>query len=600
MAYTLPTAASSTVEYEDFYESTLAQPLGVSDTDIYPVNMPASAVGFLVIDANGTTPEIVFYNTKGASYVRCPSATDGEGRGVFQTTPRPYEAGTKIGMYSIAAFFEGIVTGRFMRDEFLQARHFSSTLNVGQWAGIGSACIAVTNEGNRSSTLTFASSVASKVSPGMRLLLEKTVPGNAYMGGAFNGTNHYYTKVSPTGTLATVTNNFSIERAVRLTSYGSIQNLCGRGDSTPANGFWLRVEPSGQVSLGVFNGGGANYRYTSTHQSLPLQKTVVVTASWATGAVVIYFDGIAVPLQAVITSGTAPTTAGTGGDFSIGRLGAYNGQYSSDYASNCAVFDKVLTPAEVKQYSTYKLTGAEPNCIGAWSLDNTAVNQQNPGTNDLTAMNGVSYTAMSPHGQLGNGVEPSKAIALVMAVNGSTVTVQTPEGVTIPTTGGISAVSYAASGVPFGWVTDDARWAIETIHKTLINTGVVGLSVITNLGGLNIYVPSKGAWKEIGFDVQGQITHAGAPWLSQQISLSTSNSSISDRDLVAQSPSLSATLSEQDVRQSRRKPITTTAATTYYLLTASNVVASTTQYFSGGDTFGCSGTNRIWAIPAGI
>lgn len=124
--FTLPTAVSQDVEYEDFYESTLSQPLGISDTDIYPDTMPASTDSFLVIDPDGTNPEVIYFNSVGANYVRCPSATNGEGRGVFNTDPQDWDSGTKIGMYSTAAFFEAIVTGKAMRDNFLESRHYSN------------------------------------------------------------------------------------------------------------------------------------------------------------------------------------------------------------------------------------------------------------------------------------------------------------------------------------------------------------------------------------------------------------------------------------------------------------------------------------------
>ena len=72
---------------------------------------------------------------------------------------------------------------------------------------------------------------------------------------------------------------------------------------------------------------------------------------------------------------------------------------------------------------------------------------------------------MTPHGQLGNGVETTKAVGLVMAVSGSTVTVQCPEGVTIPTTGGITSVAYSTQANPYGWVADKGRWEISSLYK---------------------------------------------------------------------------------------------------------------------------------------
>ena len=227
------------------------------------------------------------------------------------------------------------------------------------------------------------------------------------------------------------------------------------------------MESDGRVTVIVFNAANSNNRKISTYQSLPLNKKTTIAVTWTSGTVTISFDGISVPVAAAVTGGTAPTTAGTGGDFSIGRAGAAGSFYAPGYISNVGVFDAVLSAATIKDHSTRKLTGSETNCIGAWSLDNTAVNQKSPGTNDLTATGGVGYTATSPHGQLGNGVEINKAVALVMSCTYSTDTtmvVQCPEGVTIPTTGGISSVEFSTQANPFGWVSDKGRWAIVSLH----------------------------------------------------------------------------------------------------------------------------------------
>ena len=363
-----------------------------------------------------------------------------------------------------------------------------------------------TYNGNRSYTITFSADMSATLSQGMRLLFTKTVPGNGYMGGALNGTNQYFTKTSPTGALGTVTNNFTLMAQVRPTSYTN-GVICARSDATPANGIALRTQPSGIVEIVIYNGGAANYRVIPTLQSLSLGRTTHIAVTFSSGAVAIKFDGINVPLGAVITSGTAPTTAGTGGDFSIGRHGAFSGQYFSGYISNVAIFDAVLADATIRSYSTYKLTGSETNCIGAWSLDNTPNDQSSLG-NNLTAQNSAGFTAISPHGQMGNGVQTTKACARVMEVNGANVTVQTPEGCTIPTSGGISSVSYATSGVPFGWVDDSSRrwdepWQGATLLNNWLNYGTpYALAAFTkdSLG----YVHIK------GFIKSGTVT-AGTP-----------------------------------------------------------------------------------------
>ncbi len=305
----------------------------------------------------------------------------------------------------------------------------------------------------------------------MRLELTKTVAGNGYMGGAFNGSSHYFTKTTPSGTLGTVTNNFTIEAVVQPTSY-AVGAVCGRSDATLANGFYFQMTATGQLEIGVRNGGTGNFRVLTTYQSLPLNKKTHVAASWnGTGpTIVIYFDGIAVPTYQSAVAGTNPTTAGTGGDFSIGRIGALSGSnYFPGYISNVAVFDAVLSAATIRQHATYKLLGSETNCIGAWSLDNTANDQSSAG-NNLTATGGVGYTAQTPHGQLDSGVQTTKAVGLVMNVSTTTVTVQVPEGCTIPTSGGVSAVAYSTQANPYGWVSDKGRWFIKSILRTVSAT----------------------------------------------------------------------------------------------------------------------------------
>ena len=410
-----------------------------------------------------------------------------------------------------------------IKDAVITPQKLNSRTRLGWIDNELPAVSTVTHNGNRSYDVAFASTVASTLSEGMRLEFTKTVAGNGYMGGAFNGSSHYFTKTSPSGTLATVTNNFTIEAVVQPTAY-QLGLICGRSDATANNHFDMEMNADGTILVVIRNGGLANYRFVKTYQSLPLNKRTHIAASWASGTVVVYFDGVSVPLQAASTGGTAPTTAGTGGDWSIGRNGAYAGNYFTGYISNVAVFDAVLSAATIKDHSTLKLTGSETNCIGAWSLDNTANDQSSAG-NNLTATGGVGYTAQSPHGQLGDAVETTKAVGLVMAVSGSTVTVQCPEGVTIPTTGGITSVAYGI-GNPFGWVSDKGRWVVSTIVRANITQSTPVHGTWYNNGGINLEIP-KGAWSPNARSIV-IYQHAGATYLGITTTLSTSSSTESD------------------------------------------------------------------------
>ncbi len=460
--------------------------------------------------------------------------------------------------------------------------------------GMLPAVSSVTNNGNGSLSITFASTVASILSPFMKLRLTRTVTAPTYMSSTLNGTNQYFTKTSPTGTLSTVTNNFTLMGFVRLASYGTIQNIMGRGDSTPNNGLWLRVEANGTVSLGIYNAGGANFRYVSTRQSLELGRKTHVAASWSTGTVAIYFDGISVPVTSAITGGTAPTTAGTGGDWSIGRMGAYNAQYFNGNISGAGAFNAVLSASTIRSLIPQALTGAESNCIGAWSLDNTP-NDQNAAGNNLTAQNSASYTSgLSPYGTDGNGVSAGTTdIGMIMNVSTTTVVLQVPEGCSVPTSGGVSAVAHSTDDSPYGWVSDITRWAIRTFVRSDQNTGAVAANTITNLSSLQISVPI--GFFNIGYSMRGIVTHTGSSFLTQYVNLSTSASSVTDLELFTALPLNNTSLTEVDSDMTVDKNVSLSAMTPYYLITQSPSAANTVQYFRG--------TVKpliIWAIPIGI
>lgn len=344
--------------------------------------------------------------------------------------------------------------------------------NAGWEINTTSTITAVTNNGNRSYTLTHSASVAAVISEGMRRRFTRTVATNTYMGGAFNGSSHYFTKTTPGGTLGTVTNNFTIEVYVQPTSYVD-GIIAARADATPNNGLVLRMSNDGTVWVMVVNGGNTNYRILKTYQSLPLNKKTHVAASWASGTVVIYFDGVAVPVSAAATGGTAPTTAGTGGDFSVGRYGAYASNYFAGYISNVAVFDAVLSAATIREHATRKLLGNETNCIGAWSLDNTA-NDQNSAGNNLTATGGVGFSNVSPFGNNGKSSTLEYGLTMSVSADGLTEVVQVPEGCALGTA--ITSQDYSTQGNPFGWVSDKGRWGVTSLQKTIEQVNIGGLS----------------------------------------------------------------------------------------------------------------------------
>jgi hypothetical protein len=410
----------------------------------------------------------------------------------------------------------------------------------------------------------------------MRLKLTRTVTAPTYAGGLLNGSSHYFTKTTPSGTLGTVTNNFTLMCDYEPTSYAQC-TLAGRSDSTPNNMLALQMTSSGQIQLGVRNGGTANIRLITTYQSIPLNKKTHIAASWTGGTVVIYLDGISVPVQAAGTGGTAPTTAGTGGDWSIGRLGAYAGDYAPGYISNVAAFDAVLTASTIKSYMSQKLAGNETNCIGAWALNNNGTDDF--GANNVTATGGVSYTNnRAPFTQDVTGTSVTAGttnyaiITKASFSTNTTLTVQVPEGDTIPTSGGVSAVSYSTQKVPYGFPSQRGKWAVQCLGKVGTTQNTPTQSVWYNTGTLNLSVPI-GEWT---VRYHSGIFGAGAAsgGLSIYSTLSTANNSESDPDFSARYYINPASISG-GVTATRQKDISATAITPYYLNISTDIASST-------------------------
>jgi hypothetical protein len=358
----------------------------------------------------------------------------------------------------------------------------------------------------------------------------------------------------------------------------------------------MRLTAAGQVELICYNAGAANYRIITTYQSLPLNKKTHVAASWTGGTVVFYFDGVSVPVSAAVTSGTAPTTGATGGDFSIGRHGAFNGQYFAGYVSGVGVFDAVLTAATIKSYSSQVLSGSETNCIGAWSLNNVATDA-NAAANNLTATGGVSYTARSPYATDATGTPGGTYdFGIVTKVSTTTATIQVPEGCTIPTSGGVSAVDLSAYKSPFGFPAQRDRWNILLQLLSSVSTSGTSVNTTYNPGGLNLNVP-VGNWN-LTFESQVTvIPTATTPDLYSTLSTSSSAFTIGSRFNVRHYIAQQSGSGTHILSSTRSDDVSVSSATPYYIL------LRTTNAFSnitvrGDVTSGVGETTSIVATPA--
>lgn len=536
--------------YQNFFATKLAADVGTSDVVMTLETVPTTTSGRLVLEArNPTQREIIKYTGVAGSTIT--GVTRGQG-------------GTSAKTHVKNALVEMNATSEDLQDLYDAFASFSAVNN--DWRSLAVSPSSVTALGNRSYTVVVPGVDTTGItSVGQKLKLPRTVTAPTYMGGAFNGSSHYFTKVTPTGTLSTITNNFTFMAHIEPTAY-QIGVIAGRQDAG-SNWMIFRLQASGQLMVGVGSGGGGNYREVYSYQSVPLNKKTHVAATWTGGTVVLYFDGVPVPVTAAVTSGTAPTTAGTGGDFSIGRPGATSSQYFPGYISSVGVFDAVLTQATIRLHMNQALTGGETNCIGAWNLNNAATDAS-AGANNLTAIGGVGYTARSPFTNSVTGTSVTAGTTnygIIMSQSFSTnttYTVQVPEGETLPISGGIGTLQYSSARAPYAFPSQKSKWEIKSVY----------IAVCPVSGGAangTWYNPSTQLVIPLG---EWDVAYTATPYVANGINnpsvwtaLSTTNNGVTDPELRGYVV-FSSTANHSDVSAMHmEKSLVTTVMTTYYL-----------------------------------
>jgi len=569
---TLPTAAGATTEYEDFYETTLLNPVTAADTDIYPTVLPSSAVGFLVIDPYGANPEVIFYNFKGANFVRVPSVTDGEGRGVGNTTPRGYDAGTKIGMYSIAEFYEGIVTGNFMRDGFLQSRHFGSGIDPNSWIGTGEVWNYVGNNGAKEYQYVTAGDKRTKYQNGMKVRMPRTLTVAPTQSAKFiKASSQYATRVTGSVANMTFTGNFTCQAHINpATFFGASGNIVSRTNNSTA-GFQFYLNAFGQ--LGISYGGGAGMRYIETYVSVPIMKDSFVSASVnvAAGTAELSVDGVIYPSR---TSSGSATTLTQVGDLQI-AAGASVGFFDGA-VSEVRIFSALQTIAQVKDSMHRTFVGNEANLIGYWPL-NGNFNDSTANGNHLTAVAGAIAT--NAYNVL-QATEYGIIHGLSFSAGNTTITVFTGTDYNAPPEN-LSGISYSAAASPIGFPRAKAKWRVQMRFRQQVQTALANTT--GNLVGAQFTVP-MGEWrlKNSGFI---QTTSAGVGYTSAIVQLSATQNVLDNphEEMRVSTPNVSAATSQTDGQMFATGDGNYAAQTTLYAV--AKTAGNYSVYYGSGIAF---------------
>ena len=455
----------------------------------------------------------------------------------------------------------------------------AGTASAEGWSALGATPNTVTANGNRSYDLVFnGTDLTDTITEGMRVRTARTVAAPIQCA-TFDGTNDYFSKSSPAG--MTFTDDFSVSAWVKMTTYPTTANeIVSRYNGT--SGWQLDVDSSGRVRLIGYNGGVANISYVMSYQSIPLNKWVHIAAQLDMSAFTatsttsyIMLDGVDVPAQ-VLRGGTNPTALIQAGNLEVG---SHNGGLLpfTGKIAQVAIYSAKVTQATIKASMNQGLTGSETSLVSAYSLSNS-LEDLSANNNDLTANGGVlTTTADSPFGN--SGVSTTLDYGIVMAKSFSTnttLTVQVPEGCTIPTSGGVSSVDYSTQSVPYGFPRDKGKWYIICLNKTFNQQASPVVDTWYHTGALILHLPA-GNWST-SYTAQVHVDRAASGYVSIVSTLSTSASSETDARFSIRSE---GSVTAIGLSQSVRGEITTTVLTGYYLLIKTATTPMTSIYTLG-------------------
>lgn len=468
------------------------------------------------------------------------------------------------------------------------------------WQGyitnVSQAPTAVTNNGNGSYTLTGASTWATWWAAGMKGRATRTVAAPTQCT-SLNGTTQYWVKTSPSA--MTWTDDFFISAWVEMPNYpaaGTVGFIVSRYNGT--SGWGLYVNPSGQVLLVGYNGGSANTSYVQSIQSVPLNKWVHIAAQLDMSAFTattttsyVMLDGVDVP-SSVGRSGTNPTALVQAGNLEIGSGNATN--FFPGKIAQVAIHNAKIGQSNVPTRQAVTVNpGGSASMVSAYDFNGNTNDLNTTNANNLSAGAGspTATNADSPFATNSDGTETGNLdYFVVMNVNGTSMTVQVPEGCTLPTSGGVSAMDIGI-GSPFGFPLDKGRWAVETVA----------------LADLTTTSPVSGTWNNyLQLRVPtgvGELMYEGAIFANNTTNqpngtstLSTSSSSSTDSRFNVK-VSLGSVNNSIVQYVSRSNSVSNTTQTVYYLNAKVNTASHNTLGFRSATDE--SATVIRW-VPAGI
>ena len=449
-----PTTA---ITFQNFFSTTLSSDITSSATDIFLDTVPNGSEGFLVIEPESSNREVIYYNSKTALKVVCPSAADG--RGQDDTSAVAHSQGSTVIMAPIAAYFETLLS-------------LFTTSPQGWTALSGTFSVASGyNAGNKSYTIDTTTDQTSVLSPGMRFKITRGTTPPTQCTDLESTSSQYASKTTPSG--VSFTDDFTCEAWVKLESYTQ-GAIISRYNGT--NGFECYVTGSGQITLLGHSGASGNYRQVTTYQSIPLGRWVHIAAcldmsTYTTATSPIYIDGVSVPV-ALSQGGTNPTSLTQAGDL---QLGASNSTLFFDgKLADVRLWSVVRTASQIRDNMNNQLTGAESNLVGYWKLDG-GFTDATSNANNMTGQNAAVATNV-------DNPMNSTEYGIITKVTSTQVVVFTGTDYNIPNMT-LSTPYYSTYKSPFGFPTSRGKWKVETVYCA---------SETVSIGSTNTWYASTG------------------------------------------------------------------------------------------------------------
>lgn len=160
--------ATTALGFQNWFSTTLSSGITASDTTIYVNSLPTPNEGYLVLEPDSVSNrEVIYYTSKGANYVTCPSAA--LGRGVDGSTAVSHSSGITVQMNVVAAHLEALQDGSALAETVSRSN--------GWFAGTSTWVYA------SATTFTVSAAEAAFMSVGTKIWLTQTTSKYFYVTG---------------------------------------------------------------------------------------------------------------------------------------------------------------------------------------------------------------------------------------------------------------------------------------------------------------------------------------------------------------------------------------------------------------------------------